>query len=64
MAYVHPDTEWPDVDPPPTVATSEEIAVADEIRRALERRYLGTTPPPPDGGLPSEPYRPHGSGID
>ncbi len=52
MAYVLPELEWPKVDPPPTVATTEEIAFAAELYRALERKYLGETSPSLDGALP------------
>ena len=41
MGYFHPESEWPDFDPPPTVTTIEELEIADELRRALESKYLG-----------------------
>jgi hypothetical protein len=52
MAYVHPELDWPEVDPPPIFATTEEIAIATELYRALERKYLGTKSPSLDDGLP------------
>ena len=56
MAYVHPEVEWPEVDPPPTVATAEEIAIAAELWRALELKYLGSAAPSPDRALPPGAY--------
>jgi hypothetical protein len=56
MAYVHPEIDWPQVDPPPTVATPEEIAIAAELWRALERKYLGSAAPFRDGELPPGAY--------
>lgn len=52
MAYVHPESEWSNLDPPPTVATTEEIAIAAELWRAVERKYLGNGSPAVDGALP------------
>jgi hypothetical protein len=54
MRNHHPDTEWPDFDPPLAVATTEEIAIADALRRALERRYLGPASPYADGAMTSD----------
>ena len=51
MPHVHPKLDWPKVDPPPIVATPEEIAIAAELYRALERKYLGSESPSLDGGL-------------
>jgi hypothetical protein len=53
MRYTHLDTEWPDFDPPLAIASAEEIALAEELRRALERRYLGGASLNLDGTLTS-----------
>lgn len=51
MRNNHSDAEWPDFDPPLAVATAEEIAIADELRRALERKYFGHSSPYTDGAM-------------
>jgi len=54
MRHNYPDTEWPEFDPPLAVATAEEIAIADELWRALERKYLGRASPYADGAMASD----------
>jgi hypothetical protein len=54
MAYVHRESDGPDLDPPPAIATAEEIVLAAQLRRALERRYLGNASPALGGERPPQ----------
>jgi hypothetical protein len=45
MPHAQASREWPDSDPPPEVPTLEELELADNLRHALESRYLGRPAP-------------------
>jgi hypothetical protein len=57
MADVPHESELLDLDPAPTYATNEELKIAAELWRALERKYLGSASLPLDGAQP----RSHGT---